>query len=83
MSRATIKYLYWEINGDTYANNVWNGYKDIEIVPRRMVEMIIKKCKDHASGPKPSDYIVGVSNEAELIAKYAESLLKQFEEDKE
>ena len=56
---------------------------DIEVVPRKMVEMIIKKCKDHASGPRPSDYIVGVSDEAGVIAKYAESLLKQFEEDAE
>jgi hypothetical protein len=83
MSSVAIKDLYWEVSNDKYASNVWNGYKDIEVVPRKMVEMIIAKCTDHASGPKPSDYIISVSNEADWIAKYAESLLKQFEEDPE
>lgn len=80
MSRATIKDLYWELQ---FAGKGWDDAKDIEVVPRKIVEMIIKKCKDHASGPRPSDYIVGVSDEAGCIAKYAESLLKQFEEDEE
>ena len=84
MGRVTMKELYWELSSDElYRDFIWDGCKDIEVVPRKIVEMIIKKCKDHASGPRPSDYIVGVSDEAGVIAKYAESLLRQFEGDKE
>lgn len=83
MSRAKIKDLYWELTSLPASSTAWDDAREIEVVPRKIVEMIIKKCKDHASGPRPSDYIVGVSDEAGCIAKYAESLLKQFEEDKE
>lgn len=77
MSRVTIKELYWEIDRDTYANNVWNGYKDIEIVPRRIAEMIIERCSI-------SEKLVNKTTAMEVrdIRNYAESLLEQFEEEK-
>ena len=88
MSRVTIEQIYSDFTVPrTAAREHGMNYEqyaklaETEIVPRKMVEMIIEKCKDPVSGPKPSDYIVGISDEAELIAKYAESLLKQFEED--
>lgn len=90
MSRVTIESLYSDFTVPrTEAREYGMNYEkyaklaETEIVPRRIVEMIIEKCKDHTSGPKPSDFLVGVSNEAGLIATYAESLLKEFEEDKD
>lgn len=79
-SRVTIKELYWEIDRDTYASNVWNGYKDIEVIPRKIVEMIIKKCEKEIL----SDYkSVAAVAEASIIKRYAEELLEQFEGDEE
>jgi len=96
MGKVTIGDLlddYEDNKIDIIIDNLLNDYEDdkidiitgvqahdIEIVPRKIVEMIIEKCKDHASGPRPNDYIVGVSDEAGWIAKYAKSLLKRFDE---
>lgn len=77
MSRVTIDDIVRDYNADRYP---YDGGR-IEVVPRKIVEKIIEKCKDNASGPRPSDYIAGVSDAAGWIAKYAESLLKQFEAD--
>lgn len=82
MSRVTIDNIQHDASG--LDNMSWADITklyQIEVVPRKMVEMIIAKCKDHTLVSYPSDYIIGVSNEADWIAKYAESLLKQFEED--
>lgn len=79
MSRVTLIDIYNERFNESSLK--LSATADIEVVPRKIVEMIIEKCKDHASGPKPSDYIVGVSSEARWIAEYAETLLKQFEEE--
>lgn len=49
---------------------------DIEVVPRKMVEMIIEKCRQDVIKYNHD------SEEAACIKQYAESLLKQFEEDK-
>lgn len=74
MSRVTISDLHAGIHHSRV--DAYGLYKDIEIVPRKMVEMIIEKCeKDGAT------YLSHVANEALDIKKYAESLLKQFEED--
>ena len=49
---------------------------DIEVVPRKMVEMIIEKCKKEIL----SDYkSVAAVAEASLIKSYAEELLDKFE----
>lgn len=77
MNRMTIDNLFIDSMKDAEG---YDKIKNIEIVPRKIVEMIIEKCIDHTSVSYPSDYIMGVLNEADWIAKYAESLLKQFEE---
>jgi hypothetical protein len=79
MSRVTLIDIYNERFNEPSLK--LSATADIEVVPRKIVEMIIAKCADHASGPKPSNYIAGVSDEADWIKNYAESLLKQFEED--
>ena len=86
MSRVTIKELYWEVNRDKYDSNVYNGdvwcdYKDIEIVPRKLVEMIIADCSSKESR---FDFN-GEDDKRDLmrdVIGYAESLLEQFEQDK-
>lgn len=78
MSRVAIKDLYWEISNDTYASNVWDGYKDIEVVPRKIVEMIIEKCEKDICNDQKS---VPAVAEASLIKRYAEELLEKFEDD--
>ena len=83
MNHVTIKELYWEISEDKYGdkvNNVWEDYKDIEVVPRKMVEMIIERCKkDFCSRTNDGS----MCYEASCIKDYAESLLKQFDEEDE
>ena len=61
-------------------NFIWDGCKDIEVVPRKMVEMIIERCvRDMCSASNDG----AMCYEASCIKDYAESLLKRFEEDKE
>ena len=79
MNRVTIGDLLEDYEDDKIDIITGVQAHDIEIVPRKIVEMIIDKCKEHASGPKPNDYIVGVAQEADWIGEYAESLLDQFE----
>lgn len=80
MSRVTIKELYWEINEDEHADDVWEDYKDIEVVPRKTVEMIIEECKRNTiTNYKYGNYCAG--DNLTHIGDYAESLLKQFEEE--
>lgn len=77
MSRVTIDNIQHDASG--LDNMSWADITklyQIEVVPRKMVEMIIEKCeKDGVT------YLSHVANEALDIKKYAESLLKQFEED--
>ena len=51
---------------------------NVEVVPRKIVEMIIKECNSQISDFHHNPSIV---NTAAYIKGYAESLLKQFEED--
>lgn len=82
MSRVTIESLYSDFTVPRINARQWGmdfeQYKhlaDTEIVPRKIVEMIIEECeKDGAN------YLGAVANEALYIKTYAESLLKQFEE---
>lgn len=77
MSRVTIKELYGEID---YDEDDYIAIKDIEVVPRKIVEMIIAECNSQISDFKGNH---GIVNTAIHIKRYAESLLEQFEEDKE
>jgi len=51
---------------------------DIEVVPRKMIEMIIAECNSQISD---FHHNPGVVNTATHIKDYAQSLLKQFEDD--
>lgn len=79
MSRVTIDNIQHDASG--LDNMSWADITklyQIEVVPRKMVEMIIAKCNSQISDFKGNPSIV---NTAIYIKDYAESLLKQFEED--
>ena len=77
MSRVTIKELYGE---DDYIIDYDEAIKNIEIVPRKIVEMIIAECTKDICAEHKSD---GAKAEASLIKRYAEELLEKFEADGE
>lgn len=87
MDKVTIKDLYWELSSDEMLRNfIWDGCKDIEIVPRKMVEILIEKCDkeiEHCAEYTGNEYYDGRSDGVATIKYFAEALLKQFEEDKE
>ena len=82
MSRVTIRELYSE---DDYIIDYDEAIKNIEIVPRKMVEMIIEKCDVMKLQTIDNDYEKSVVrfNACNSLKEYAESLFKQFEEEKE
>lgn len=79
MSRVTVD----DITGDYYYNDYTDkslAISDVEVVPRKMVEMIIAKCTKDVCAEHKSD---GAKAEASLIKRYAEELLEKFEVDGE
>lgn len=76
MSRVTIKKLYGEID---YDEDDYIAIKDVKIVPRKMVEMIIERLKRNISACENDSYADFTLTD---VLQYAESLLKQFEGDK-
>ena len=77
MSKVTINDLY---SGIRQSGIGMYKYKDVEIVPRRMVEMIIKRCQETI------DNVCYTEDnarkwEAQDIKEFAESLLEEFEEE--
>lgn len=84
MSRVTVKDLYSDyVNIETPVEDC-KKVLPIEIVPRRIVEMIIQKCDyDMSRLNSQYTYECGVINEAERIKDFAESLLTEFEGDKD
>lgn len=83
MGKVTIKDIYWDLSSDEMNHNfAWDGCKDIEVVPRKIVEMIIEKCErmmDFYSADY--DFTRGKKWAYDEIRAYAESLLMEFEED--
>ncbi len=80
MSRVTIETIDNIIHYEDAeeVRKLW----DIEIVPRKMVEMIIEHCREYEAYNKSTgrfDVAAGVC----FVSNYAESLLKQFEDDGE
>ena len=75
MSRVTID----DITGDYYNDHTDKSFaiSDVEVVPRKIVEMIIAECNSQISDFHHNPSIV---NTATHIKDYANSLLKQFEE---
>ena len=79
MSRVTIDNIQHDASG--LDNMSWaeiTKLYEIEVVPRKMVEMIIAECNSQISKFHHNPSIV---NTATHIKEYAESLLKQFEEE--
>lgn len=86
MSRVTIEGLYDDftvpgIEAREYGTNYeqYVALAGTEIVPRKIVEMIIEKCEKDICTDYKADAAIA---EASLIKRYAEELLEQFEEDK-
>ena len=81
MSRVTIN----DIHNDVVYSANWSQVCDTEIVPRKMVEMIIKDCEKKMEFYGTLRVVCsedkGAYNTAKSTKEYAESLLKQFEED--
>lgn len=75
MSRVTIETI-----GEIIYSYSYPKVKDIEVVPRKMVEMIIAECEQTLNSPTTN---WSRKDEAGFIKTFAESLLKKFEEDKE
>lgn len=78
MSRVTID----DITGDYYNDHTDKSFAicDVEVVPRKIVEMIIAECTRDVCAEHKSD---GAKAEASLIKRYAEELLEKFEADGE
>ena len=76
MSRITIGDLYKDLRWET--QNVDNKrIAETEIVPRKIVEMIIQKCHEDYKVYGEQSF---VGKEAVFIGTYAKDLLRQFEE---
>lgn len=83
MSSVTINELVWDFKHNTMQKELIESCY-IEIVPRKIVEMIIEKCEEEKEELRPSCDVPFEHGEITAytnIREYAESLLKQFEED--
>lgn len=82
MSRVTINDICSDCDKQSF-DEYWD-IRGIEVVPRKMVEMIIKKCEEIQNDNYHDDepHECGKCSASDEIKEYAESLLKQFEEDK-
>lgn len=76
MSRVTLSDV-WHTLTEAPATD-FDKVSQLEIVPRKMVEMIINYCKSDEYLTIKSD---AAKAEAYLIRHYAEYLLEQFEEE--
>lgn len=78
MSRVTLIDIYNERFNESSLK--LSATADIEVVPRKMIEMIIAECNSQISAFHHNPSVV---NTATHIKDYAQSLLKQFEDDGE
>lgn len=78
MSSVKIKDIYYDGEVDSCEK-----VKNIEVVPRKMIELIIEKCNEIVVefGQDPTNYANGRCNSARQLNDYAEWLLELFEED--
>ena len=82
MSKATMKLVWYEIK--QLSPSAFEDLPTIEIVPRKMIEMIIEKCdRDIEEFDGESNIYGAVRAEARNIKNYALSLLEKFEEEPE
>lgn len=83
MGKITVKSIW---NDDVKISEIekWDEAVLTPIVPRKMVEMIIKKCCDSGTlynGIEDYDYYAGENHAYHQIIQYAELLLKELEGD--
>ena len=83
MSRVTIGELTEDYLPFTKEGN---EATTIEVVPRKMVEMIIEKCERQITYIDPEErvfnsYARGIVDYAESVKTYAERLLREFEKE--
>lgn len=79
MSRVTIDDIQHDASG--LDNMSWADITklyQIEVVPRKMVEMIIERLKRNTSSCRDDSYANFILTD---VLQYAESLLKKFEEE--
>ena len=82
MSRATMKLLLYDL--EQLSTSAFRDLPTVEIVPRKMIEMIIEKCdRDIEEFDGESNIYEAVRAEARNIKNYALSLLEKFEEEPE
>lgn len=82
MSRVTIGDLYSDFVTVETPFEDWRKAWSVQVVPRKMVEMIIEECESlKMTNYRYGNYCAG--DNLAHIKEYAESLLKQFEEDKD
>lgn len=82
MSKVTIDHLDFDFNHTEIEKH--DECSEICVVPRKMVEMIIEECKKNEEALRPyygEPFEDGADMAYMTIRDYAESLLKQFEED--
>ena len=83
MSRVTINALANNLTAlwicKPEENAKIEAVKNIEIVPRKMVEMIIERIESNKAVCEPDGYAEHILDN---ISMYAESLLKRFEEER-
>lgn len=77
MSRVTISDLVADYKYDGFEERYPHPIHHVEIVPRKMVEMIIEYCEQSIKNYPHTMVALNAGNTKD----YAESLLKQFEED--
>ena len=78
MSKATMKLLLYDL--EQLSTSAFINLPTVEIVPRKMVEMIIEKCdRDIEEFDGESNIYEAVRAEARNIKNYALSLLEKFE----
>lgn len=83
MSRVTFGDFYTDYLDISTSIEDCRKVQNVEIVPRKMVEMIIEKCKEIQRDNNDDDdrHECGKWCASDEIKEYAESLLKQFEDD--
>ena len=83
MNHITINDIWGEIyDSKEYNMQEIDKLSSIEVVPRRMMEMIIDECNEIIDNYKCDDtnYACGRRNSAVQLHEYTKTLLKQFDE---
>ena len=86
-SRVTVGDLLWDCkNSAIISRGDVSKIEDVEIVPRKMVEIIIDKCNDEIDYCKQfegNEYYDGKADGVGFIKNITKMLLKEFDDDGE